>query len=446
MNSSDILIIGAGPGGYEMAVRAAAEGKSVTLVERDAVGGTCLNRGCIPTKALCATAEAALSAASAAEMGVGIGLPEKVDMAAAVARKDAVVASLREGVETLLRGVNVVRGEAEFADLSTVKVGDELYTAPTIVVATGSAPSRLPIPGAEHAITSDEALSLSILPASVAIIGGGVIGMEFASIFAALGVEVTVLEFCPEILPPFDADIAKRLRMAMKRRGVNIVTSAQVTAISPDGTVSYTAKGKEKSVQAECVLMAVGRRAVIPAGLVEAGAVTERGALKVSDDFRVQLAEGVSSGDTALYAIGDVNGRCMLAHAATAQGEAVLGEKRDFSVIPSAVFTHPECAMVGLTEARARELGRDVRVGQSSFRANGKAMAMGEPDGIVKVVIDAASGELLGCHICGAHAADLVQEAATVMTSHLPASAIVATIHAHPTLTETLPAAVASAR
>lgn len=440
-----MIIIGAGPGGYELAVRAAAQGRKVTLIERDRPGGTCLNRGCIPTKALCATAEAALTVANAAELGLTVAEPPKVDIAAAMARKDSIVASLREGVETLLKDVARISGEAEFADASTVRVNGELYSAPVIVVATGSEPSRLPIEGAELAITSDEALSLTELPASMVIIGGGVIGIEFASIFAAFGVEVTVLEYCSEILPPFDADIAKRLRMALKRRGINIATGAQVTSIAPDGTVSYTLKGKQKSVNAACTLMAVGRRPVIPAGLLEAGAQTARGALAVNADLSVKFADGCQPAGVKVYAIGDVNGICMLAHAATAQGEMLLGEQRDLSIMPAAVFSHPECAMVGLTEQQVIADGIAPLIGQATFRANGKAMAMGEPDGLVKVLIHPDTLRMLGCHICGPHAADLIQEAATVMSASLPATAITHAIHPHPTLSETLRTAVENA-
>ncbi len=442
MNRSDILIIGAGPGGYETAVKAAARGLSVTLIERDKPGGTCLNRGCIPTKALCRSAEVMITASRADDFGISLPSSPAIDFPAVMARKDAVVADLRAGVETLLGGVNVVYGEARFISPSEVEAESETYTAPRIIVASGSTPALLPIPGAELVITSDDLLSLSALPASIVIIGGGVIGMEFASILSAFGVEVTVIEYCREILPPFDAEVAKRLRMALKKRGINIITGARVTAISPGFTVSYECKGKEKSASAGAVLMAVGRRAVIPAGLVEVGALTDRGFLKVDDGMRLQWSAETGLPDSEVYAIGDVNGRCMLAHAATAQGDIVLGESCDMNIIPSAVFTIPECAMVGLTEEQCIGRGYNIKVGRSTFRANGKAMAMGEPDGLVKTITDTTDGRLLGCHICGPHAADLIAEAAAIMTSGLPASAISRTIHAHPTLSESLQAAI----
>lgn len=365
-----------------------------------------------------------------------------VDFPKVMSRKDEVVAELREGVKTLLKDVELVYGEASFKSADIIEVEGECYTAPEIIIATGSVPAVLPIEGKEYALTSDDILGMTTLPKSLCVIGGGVIGMEFASIFAAFGVEVTVLEYCKEILPPFDAEIAKRLRMSLKRRGINIVTSAEVTAITPESEVRYSVKGKEKSVSAEKVLMAVGRRALLPKGLVELGVKTNRGAVVTDESMRVVFEDGRECGNTNLYAIGDVNGRCMLAHAASRQGLVALGLAENTDVIPSAVFTNPECAMVGLTEERCAEQGRNVKIGKATFRANGKALAMGETDGLVKMIVDADSDEILGCHICGAHAADLVQEVATAMQSRLKASDIGATVHAHPTLGEVVMAAV----
>ena len=440
----DIIIIGAGPGGYETAVAAARAGRRVALIERGHLGGTCLNRGCIPTKALCRSAEVAVTVKDAAEYGIDISSAGiSVNYQAVAARKDAVVAQLREGVAQLLKDVDVIAGEARFQSPSQVAVGEDVYSAPCIIIATGSRPAVLPVPGAELAMTSDDLLSLTSLPASIAIIGAGVIGLEFASVLNAFGVDVTVVEYCKEVLPPFDAEVAKRLRMSLKRRGINILTDTSVTAIEPGMTVKCTAKGKEKLIQAEAVLMAVGRKPVLPPGIDSIGVKIERGAISVNDSMEVEWESGKSPADVKLYAIGDVNARCMLAHAATAQGEIVLGHKRNLDVIPSAVFTMPECAMVGLTEEQCQARGLDVKIGKATFRANGKAVAMGETDGMVKVISDASTGLMLGCHICGPHAADLVQEAATVMTAGLPAESIAEAVHAHPTLGETLRAALA---
>lgn len=434
---SDIIIIGAGPGGYETAARAVATGKKVTLIERGHLGGTCLNRGCIPTKALCRSAEVADTIASAAEYGIGAQAPA-VDYAAVAARKDAVVSSLREGVAQVLKDVEVVTGEARFISPTEVAVGDAVYSAPVIIVATGSKPARINIPGAEHALTSDEFLELTSLPESVTVIGGGVIGLEFASVLKSFGVDVTVIEGTPEILPPFDAEIAKRLRMALKRRKINVITDAVVKEITPYGGVVYTAKGKEKTVQSAMVLMSVGRRPVIPDGLVEAGApLTDRGFLKVDSDMVL-----MRHGDATVYAIGDVNGLCMLAHAATAQGEIALGIRRTLGPVPSAVFTRPECAMVGLTDRECEQQGLNVKIGRSTFQANGKARAMGEPDGMVKTIVSAEDGRLLGCHVVGPHASDLIAEATLAITARLGADSIREAIHTHPTLSEVLPAAI----
>lgn len=431
MNSSDILIIGAGPGGYETAARARALGLSVTLIERAELGGTCLNRGCIPTKTLCRAAEVARAVASSHLYGISTSAPV-VDYAAVAARKDAVVKELREGVEQVLTGVNIVNGEAVFEAIDRVRVGSELFTAPRIVVATGSAPSMIPLKGAEYALTSDEVLSMTSLPEAVTIIGAGVIGMEFASIFADFGCKVTVVEAAKEILPPFDAEVAKRLRMSMKRKGVEIITGASVTEVTPDGEVVYSSKGKSKTIGRATVIMAVGRRPVIPSGLIEAGvAMTPRGFIE-TDDRMCAVAEG----DTLLYAIGDVNGRCMLAHAAVAQGEVVLGVRDDCTPVPSAVFTHPEAAMTGLTESRCVEEGIAHKVLRATFMANGKARSMGDPEGMVKMIVSEPDGKVLGCHIVGPHASDLIAEANLAVSAGLPYTAIRASIHPHPTLSE----------
>lgn len=421
----DLIIIGAGPGGYTTAAEAAAEGIRVAIVERDHLGGTCLNRGCIPTKVICHGAES------------------REPFAAIAARRAAVVGELREGIAEVLRNVTVFHGNAIFTDAHTVAVeGPDMtsLTAPKIIVATGSAPAALPIPGAELAMTSDSLLALDELPASLAVIGGGVIGMEFASAFNALGVKVTVVEYCPEILPSVDAEIAKRLRMTLKRRGIDFNTGAAVTGIAPaaDGryAVTFEAKGKSKSVEADRVLMAVGRKPVVPQGLAEIGvALTPRGFIDVNDDFESSVG--------GIYAIGDVNGRCLLAHAAEAQGKKVLGRRVNLDVIPAVCFTSPAVATAGLTADRLRSQGIEPREASVTFRSNGYAMAIVEPDGMVKIVADAATGVIRGVHICGPHAADLIAEGALAVSCGLTAADVASTVHAHPTLAETFAAAAA---
>lgn len=433
MNTHDLIVVGAGPGGYETAATAARRGMKVLLIERDELGGTCLNRGCIPTKSLCRAAEVADTVREASRFGIG-SEGAAVDFKAVMARKDEVVATLREGVATVLKDVEILRGEARFTDSRRVEVDGVGYSAPGIIVATGSAPSGLDIPGKELAVNSDYLLSLERLPRSVVIIGGGVVGLEFASIFRSFGVEVTVLEFCRQILPAMDEEVAKRLRTALKRRGITIVTSAQVVGIEPGMRVRYLEKEREKSAEAEMVVMAVGRKAVIPAGLRELGVEIERGFVKTDSKMATNL-EGV-------YAIGDVNGRCMLAHAATAQGLVALGLEEEPAVVPAAVFTRPECAMAGLTESQAMEKGMDVAVGKAFYRANGKALAMGESDGMVKIVIDRGADRIAGIHACGAHSADIVQEVASAMACGVSPRSLRRAVHIHPTLSELVQAAL----
>ncbi len=363
-----------------------------------------------------------------------------LDYSVAYTRKNEVVAQLRQGVETLMQqpGITYVTGEARLVDAHTVAVGDVRYSATTVVIATGSAPRGLPVEGADLAMTSDDILDMDTLPASLCIVGGGVIGMEFAAIFSSFGVEVTVIEFCKEILPPFDKDIAKRLKTVLGKRGVNIMTQAAVNGIHKMDDnrleVTFEQKGKAKSVIAEKVLMSVGRKPVLPAGIEEIGVAVGRRGIEVDDNMLTSVP--------GVYAIGDVNGLCMLAHAATAQGTRalhhILGMKDNINldIVPSAVFTTPELSMVGLTEEQCAERGMDVTVKKSFFRSNGKAVSMGETDGLVKMIVDNATRKIVGCHICGAHAADLIQEVVIAMNTGATVDAINDSIHGHPTLSE----------
>ncbi|MBO5243201.1 MAG: dihydrolipoyl dehydrogenase [Muribaculaceae bacterium] len=432
MNNFDIIVVGSGPGGYSTAATAASMGLSVAIIERGELGGTCLNRGCIPTKALCRCAEVALTVKNASEFGVKTDNCV-IDYPAMVERKDRIVDQLRQGVKQLLGNVTIVSGEARFEDAGVISVDGDLYTAPRIIIATGSAPAVLPVPGAELAVNSDYMLSAPALAPSLAIIGGGVIGMEFASIYSALGVDVTVIEYCKEILPPFDSDIAKRLRMTMKRRGVKFITSAQITSLSKndDGiNIHYMTKGKEGAHTAAVVLMAVGRKPVLPDGLPRLGIKLRRNAIEVDENMQTSIP--------GLYAIGDVNGLCMLAHAAEVQGRVALGIEKMPDIIPSAVFTVPECAMAGITEQQCIDRAIPYATAQSTFHANGKALAMGETDGMVKVIVNSETKAIIGVHICGAHAADLIQEAVMAMAAGFTAAQAGEAVHGHPTLSEAL--------
>ena len=456
-----IIIIGAGPGGYETALLAAKRGVEVVLVEAGPVGGTCLNEGCIPTKAFCKNAEVLEGLREASEFGV-TGLSYGFDFSKVVERKNAVVEQLRGGVEGLLahKLITLVRGKASFKDDHTVVVDSQEYSADYIIIATGSVSASLPIPGAEFPgiLTSREILDMKEVPSSLCVIGGGVIGLEFASIFRSFGSEVTVLEYCKDILPRFDTDLAKRLKQSLVKKGIDIVTQAQVMGIEllQDDTeayqVTYIRKDKEETVRAEKVLMAVGRRAnTASLNLSDAGVeFTKRG---------VAVNEYMQTNVPHIYAIGDINGLMMLAHAATFQGivalDHIMGQTNsiDLSVMPAAVFTSPEAASVGLTEDECKEKGIPVKCLKSFFRANGKAVTMGETDGFCKVVVAAepknpsdvspyAPGRVLGCHLYGPHASDIVQEACALITRKATLDEFRSIIHTHPTLTEVLQSAI----
>ena len=453
-----IIIIGAGPGGYETALLAAKRGVEVVLIESGHVGGTCLNEGCIPTKAFCKNAEVLDGLREAEAFGV-TGLTYGFDFKAVAARKNAVVEQLRGGVEGLLghKLITLVRGKASFKDAHTVTVDGQDYVGDYIIIATGSVSASLPIPGADlpGILTSREILDLEEVPQSLCVIGGGVIGLEFASVFRSFGSEVTVLEYFKEILPRFDSDLSKRLKQSLGKRGIEISTQTQVTAIEEcDGKykVSFTRKGKEESVEADKVLMAVGRKAnVASLNLADVGIeFTPRGI--VVDDKTMQ------TNIPHIYAVGDINGKMMLAHAATFQGivalDHIMGVENgiDLSVMPAAVFTSPEAANVGMTEEDCKAAGVPVKCLKSFFRANGKAVTMGETDGFCKVIVAAEPkdgvetpyepGRILGCHLYGPHASDIVQEACALITRKATIKEFEDIIHTHPTLTEVLQSAV----
>ena len=438
---TDVIIIGAGPGGYETAHYAATRGLSVTIFEAGELGGTCLNRGCIPTKTLCKNAEVLNHLKEAAEFGIN-DVAFSIDFAKMIERKNNVVAQLREGVAMALKHPNItlVQGEAVITSAKSVDCNCESYECDNMIIATGSKPKFLPVEGADLpcVLTSDEILDLETLPKSLCVIGGGVIGLEFASIFNSLGVEVSVVEFCKEVLPNFDGDVAKRLRQSLAKKGVAMNVGAGVTAIADNGdgtaTVKYEQKGKQLEVLCEKVLMAVGRAPRLPQGLDAAGVDHSPRGIVVDDNMRTNV-DGV-------YAIGDVNARCMLAHAATFQGKravnAILGETDNIrlDIMPSAVFTTPEASMVGVTDSYCKENGIEMMVKKAFFRANGKAVAMNETDGILKLVVSVTDGKILGCHILGPHAADLIQEVVALMNKNATVDELKDIIHAHPTLGE----------
>ncbi len=455
--NTDLIIIGAGPGGYETAVRAAKAGLQVVVIEKEHLGGTCLNAGCIPTKCLCHSAEGLPPTPSQ-----GGGDDPSAYLSAAIARKNEVVEKLKAGVAQLMKtpGITLVEGEARFnlspalskgegEELHTVEVNTQSsilnFQSKNIIIATGSVTKFLPIPGAhaEGVLTSTEMLNLTTLPQRLTIIGGGVIGLEFASIFQAMGSQVTVIEFCKEVLPLFDRDLAKRLRTSLKKRGIEFHTSAAAKEIH-EGTplvVDFEEKGKLQSVEADVVLMAVGRAANLNSlNLADVGIETTPRGIVVDEHMQTNVP--------GIYAIGDVNGLIQLAHAASAQGKVALDNILNSSprggwegtLIPSAVFTVPEAAMVGKTEEQLEEAGIEYQTHKSMYRANGKALAMEAEDGLVKILTD-NEGKILGCHILGAHASDLIHEATLAMRLGATIHDIADTVHAHPSLSEILLAA-----
>lgn len=446
---SDLIIIGAGPGGYETALHAAERGMKVVLVNGGQLGGTCLNAGCIPTKCMVKDA-AVVNACRSDEFGV-TDVNFRIDFNRVITRREQVVSQLRDGIAGLLKkaGVEVAEGLASFKDAHTVTVGDAEYTADNIIIATGSESKALPIPGgdADFVLDSTGILRLEYIPAQLVIVGGGVIGLEFASVFNAFGSEVTVVEFMKNIAPTFDSDISKRLKQALSKRGVKIITGAAVKKIEQNAdyqvVTTYDLKGKEETIVSSDILMAVGRKPNVEGlGLEVAGVVYSPKGIPVDDNMRTNVEH--------IYAIGDVNARLMLAHVASFQGvralNAIQGKSDNirFDVVPAALFTDPECAMVGLTDDQCKEQGIPVKVGKSFFRANGKALAGGESDGLCKLVFHAESGELLGAHIMGAEAALLAQQCCDFITARRTASDICETIFGHPTLSEVILAAAQS--
>lgn len=444
---SKLIIIGAGPGGYETALLAAKKGVDVTLIEAGEVGGTCLNEGCIPTKSFCKNAEFFESLLDADVYGID-DLAYTFDFKMVVERKNQIVRQLREGVESLLNNpkINLVKGTARFVDDHTVEVSGEKFTADYIIIATGSVSSTLPIDGndLEGVITSREILNLEKIPEHLCVIGGGVIGLEFASIFSSLGSEVTIVEYAKEILPRFDADLAKRLRQSLTKRGITIHVRSAVNAIRKDEKgmqVVFTKKDQEEVVECSKVLMAVGRRANLDSlNLADIGVEFTKRGITIDENMRTNIPH--------IYAIGDVVGQMMLAHAAIFQGmralNNIMGEtdKLRLDVIPAAVFTMPEVATVGLTEEECKEKGLKYKAKKSFFRANGKAVCLNEPDGYCKILV--ADDKIVGCHIYGAHASDLIQEVCAMITHDMTIQDLQSVIHTHPTLSEVIQTAALS--
>ena len=437
----DIAVIGGGPGGYVAAIRASQLGAKVALVEKDRLGGTCLNRGCIPTKALVKSAETLVEVKRAGEFGINVAL-QGIDFAKVMARKKSVVDTLVNGVGSLMKSgkIDVYHGAARLLSPRSIKVNDQDLTAKKVIIATGSISSTIPVPGIDlpGVLTSDTILELDHLPASLAVIGGGVIGMEFANIFAVLGSKVTVIEMLPQILPPVDEEIARRYAQIARTQGIDINVSSTVKEIKQAGpgleVMFDTAKGPQQ-VQAEKALLSVGRWPYTGGlELEKLGIKMNRRAIAVNSRMETSV-EGV-------YAIGDVIGGIMLAHVASYEGEIAVDNalghpnEADYRSVPNCIFTLPEIAGVGLTEKEAKDKGLAYKVSKFPFTALGRAHSMGETAGLVKMVCEAEGGKILGIHILGPHATDMIAEGALAIQFDGTAKDIAYTIHAHPTLPE----------
>ena len=449
MDKTDLLIIGSGPGGYRTASYAAKNGLHVTIIEKDQLGGTCLNAGCIPTKCLAHDAEVRIAALSSLDT-----LPS-LDFVKVMERKNGVLNQLREGINTLLNqpNINLIKGEAHFVSDHIVEVGDRKIEAKNIIIATGSQAKLPPFINREDylnsptlkrsVVTSTELLSIDELPKRLVIIGAGVIGMEFASAFAAFGCQVVVVEYMKECLPMIDSDIAKRLRKMLEKRGVTFYMQSAVEKVIPpteednvDTVVVFNKKDKEIKLEADLVLVATGRQPnVMDIGLDSTNIEYSLKGIPVDKNMETNI--------NGVYAIGDVNARQMLAHAATFQGFRAINHilsKQDnirLEIMPSAIFTYPEAACVGKTEEQCKEAGIKYTIRKGFYRSNGKALSMNETEGMIKILIG-EDGLILGGHAYGSHSADLIQELSALMNRDTTLDEICDIIHIHPTLSEIL--------
>ncbi len=443
MNKKEILIIGGGPGGYVAAIRAAQLGANVTLFENDKVGGTCLNRGCIPTKVLLHTTEMFSHLKSQESVGLFVE-KAKVDWTILGKRRDRVVRQLVGGVKALLKGngVTLINKFATVGKNGEVICDGESYKGDALVIATGSEPVVLPLTGAdlEGVIDSTAGLVLKEVPESMVIIGGGVIGVEFAQIYAALGTKITIVELAEQILPTVDQDIVKIIEPILVKSGIKILTSSGLKEIKKTdiGLVSVVSvNGEEVEISAEKVLISVGRRPLVAnLGLEEAGIKTDRGTPIVDQKFLTNVPN--------VYAIGDLNRKNMLAHAASAQGiyvvEGIMGIKGHYNgdIVPACIYTSPEIASVGITEEQAKANGIDYKVSVIPLRSNGKSIIENNGVGLVKLISAKADNQILGGHIIGPRATDMIAEIALAMNMKATAEDLAATIHPHPTISEAL--------
>lgn len=447
----DLVIIGGGPGGYVAAIRASQLGLKTCLVEKEKLGGTCLHAGCIPSKALLRSAEVFATVKRAQEFGVQVG-QVALDFPRVQARKQEIIDRLHKGILHLMKKgkIDLVSGRGEIISADQVRVtmadgNNQDLTAKHILLATGSSPRTLPglaIDG-EYVLTSDQALQLTELPESMLIVGGGVIGIEWASLLSDFGVDVTVLEYTERIIPTEDEDISKEMQRLLKKKRVKVVTGANVlseTLERGDGSVTIQAehKGEKKEYTANKLLVSVGRAANVEGiGLETTNIMVERGFIETNAYFQTATP--------SIYAIGDVVGGLQLAHVASAEGiiavEHMVGKQPkplDETLVPRCIYSNPEVASVGYTEQEAKQLGYAVKTGKFSFRAIGKALVYGEVDGMVKLVVDEKTDALLGAHMIGPHVTDMISEAGLARVLEASCAQMGNMIHPHPALSETL--------
>jgi dihydrolipoamide dehydrogenase len=441
MQSFDIVIVGGGPGGYVAAIKAGQLGYKVAVIERDNVGGVCLNWGCIPTKTLLKSAKVFEQFKHAKDYGIDV----KPDSFSAnfpdmVKRKDSVVRRLTGGVAALLKknGATLIKGFGEVVDANHVKVGEETIEAKFIILATGASVIMPPIPGLQEGfdagfvLTSKEILDLKTLPSSLVIVGGGVIGLEFATIFSSLGTKVTVIEKQPTILSSVDEEIRGLFFKKISKDGVQIFTNATVTSIG-QGMVTYEIDGKSTELKIDKVLMAVGMKPNTKS-FASLNLAMEKAGVQVNEHMQTSVSN--------VYAIGDVTGKYMLAHVASHAGLIAIDHlhggdaKMDYRSIPSGIYTFPEIAMVGLTEQDAKAQGIDYKVSTFPVMANGKAMGENEKDGLVKIIVSKPYNEIIGVHIMASSATEMITEATLAINLEATAEELVNTIHPHPTLAE----------
>ncbi|MFD1206844.1 dihydrolipoyl dehydrogenase [Sporosarcina contaminans] len=441
----DTLVVGSGPGGYVAAIRAAQLGQKVTIVEKENLGGVCLNVGCIPSKALISVGHRYASAKDSDDMGISAS-DVKLDFTKAQAFKDSVVKKLTGGVEGLLKGnkVDIVKGEAYFVDSNTAKVMDEkssqTYKFKNAIIATGSRPVEIPsFKYSKRVINSTGALNLEEVPGHLVVIGGGYIGTELGSAYANLGSKVTIIEGADDILAGFEKQMTQIVKKGLKKKGVEVVVKASAKGVEESDSgvvVTYEAKGEEQKVEADYVLVTVGRRPnTDEIGLAEMGIkMSDRGLIEVDKQCRTSVSN--------IFAIGDIVAGPQLAHKASYEGkvaaEAISGEKSevDYLAIPAVCFTDPELATVGLNEQQAKDEGYEVTVGKFPFAANGRALALNATDGFVKLVARKEDGLLLGAQIVGENASDMIAELGLAIEAGMTLEDIAMTIHAHPTLGE----------